>query len=342
MMNTDDIKRMSLKDILNKFPSASYLFEQYGITPISFDMPFEEAVGSVSKYWLRDNGLTFEGICEDIIAACKNKKNDVSVEVSIINSITICGGKDKSGMPEKSNVTITAGETICICGATGSGKTRLLEDIEYVANGDSPTGRTIMINNKIPSEDERLYFETQLCSRLSQTMNFVMDLSCREFIETHLKCRNPNASIIECESLIQEIMNCANTIAGENFNDSTMLTELSGGQSRAFMVADMAYISDSPVILIDEPENAGIDGSKVLSLLVSKGKTAFVSTHDPVIALSCDKRIVIKNGAISAEIKRTESEVKLLELLKAYNTKINAIRDNIRNGKIIDMGDIYV
>ena len=341
-MKTDIIKRMSLKDILKTFPNASDLFEQYGITPISYDMPLEEAVASVSEHWLRDNGLTAKEICEEIIFECENESTEFGSDLHKINSITICRGKDKSGVPEKTDITINAGETICICGATGSGKNRLLEDIEYVANADSPTGRTIMINNKIPTEEERLYFETKLCARLSQTMNFVMDLSCHEFIEIHLKCRNPDISVSETEFFIQEIMECANNIAGENFCKDTMLTELSGGQSRAFMVADMAYISDSPVILIDEPENAGIDGDKVLQLLASKGKTAFVSTHDPVIALSCDKRMVIKNGAVSAIINRSERELELLENLRNYNKRFSIIREKIRNGDLIGVGDMCV
>lgn len=341
-MKTDKIKSMSLKDILKTFPNASDLFEQYGITPVSYDMPLEEAVASVSEHWLRDNGLTDKEICEEIILACENEHNEFISDLHMINSITICRGRDKCGIPEKIDLTINAGETICICGATGSGKTRLLEDIEYVANGDSPTGRTIMINNKIPDEEERLCFETKLCARLSQTMNFVMDLSCREFIEIHLKCRNLDISSVKSKFFIREIMKCANNIAGEKFSENTMLTELSGGQSRAFMVADMAYISDSPIILIDEPENAGIDGDKVLQVLASKGKTAFISTHDPIIALSCDKRIVIKNGAISAVINRKDNEIELLSKLKNYNKKFSIIRENIRNGELIDAGGIYV
>jgi len=35
------------------------------------------------------------------------------------------------------------------------------------------------------------------------------------------------------------------------------LLNLSGGQSRALMVSDVANISISPIILIDEIENAG-------------------------------------------------------------------------------------
>ncbi|MBE6845767.1 MAG: ATP-binding cassette domain-containing protein [Ruminococcus sp.] len=341
-MKTFEINKMPLRAIMEAFPAAADLFEQYDIAPVSMDLPLEEAIASVSAHWLRDNGFTDKEICREIILACQGEDNEYKSDLKLINSITICRGSDKSGVDEKFDVTVNAGETVCVCGATGSGKTRLLEDVEYVANGDSPTGRTVLINDKIPDEEERLYFETKLCSRLSQTMNFIMDLSCREFIEIHLKCRNPDISVSETEIFIQEIMNCANNIAGEKFNENTMLTELSGGQSRAFMVADMAYISDAPVMLIDEPENAGIDGESVLRLLASKGKIVLVSTHDPIIALSCDKRIVIKNGAVSSVTMRSENEAILLDNLRNYNKQFSIIRENIRNGEHIDIGDVYV
>ena len=62
---------------------------------------------------------------------------------------------DKDGLLETVPVTIKKGECVCICGKTGSGKSRLLEDIEYLAWGDSPSGRKLLINGKTLSEKER-------------------------------------------------------------------------------------------------------------------------------------------------------------------------------------------
>ena len=59
------------------------------------------------------------------------------------------------------------------------------------------------------------------------------------------------------------------------------MTQLSGGQSRALMIADTAYISESPIVLIDEIENAGVDRRQAIELLAKKEKIIFVSTHDP-------------------------------------------------------------
>ncbi len=65
----------------------------------------------------------------------------------------------------------------------------------------------------------------------------------------------------------------ANKLAGESFELDTPITSLSGGQSRALMIADTAILSESPIVLIDEIENAGIDRKKALKLLVKEEKS---------------------------------------------------------------------
>ena len=48
-----------------------------------------------------------------------------------VQSLTILPGTDKSGRPEGfEELSFRAGEVVCIVGATGSGKSRFLADIE--------------------------------------------------------------------------------------------------------------------------------------------------------------------------------------------------------------------
>ena len=142
------------------------------------------------------------------------------------------------------------------------------------------------------------------------------DLSAYEFIELHAKSR----MVENEEEVINKIIVEANKLAGEKFDLNTPITSLSGGQSRALMIADTAILSSSPIVLIDEIENAGIDRKKALDLLVSENKIVLMATHDPILALIADKRIVINNGAIVAIHETTEKEKELLlELEKMDN-----------------------
>lgn len=255
-----------------------------------------------------------------------NQKCTVCQEQEIqLNSLTIIGGHDKNGNAEDIELTIKTGEVICIVGPTGAGKTRLLEDIECLAQGDTPSGRKIMTEGT----SAKGY---NLVAQLSQNMNFVMDVSVKDFILMHAKSRN----ISNVDDVTEKIIMCANDLAGERFSEDTGITQLSGGQSRALMIADTAFLSSSPIVLIDEIENAGVDRNRSLDLLVKNGKIVFVSTHDPILALLGDKRIIIKNGAIKKIVETSEKEKSNLKIMKYIDDSMLKLRNSLRIGEKIE------
>ena len=223
-----------------------------------------------------------ELLCESLEIYIKQMKSFLGVEDDEVNSITLLAGTDKFGNRENyDEFKINKSEIVSIVGPTGSGKSRLLGDIEWVADRDTPTNRKILINGKDADKKWRLSANNKLVSQLSQNMNFVMDLSAYEFIELHAKSR----MVENEEEIINKIIVEANKLAGERFDLNTPITSLSGGQSRALMIADTAILSSSPIVLIDEIENAGIDRKKALDLLVSENKIVLMATHDPILAL---------------------------------------------------------
>ncbi|MCF6266873.1 MAG: ATP-binding cassette domain-containing protein [Desulfuromusa sp.] len=249
-----------------------------------------------------------------------------------VESLTIIGGHNKSGHPENLELILKPGEIICIVGPTGSGKSRLLADIEWVAQGDTPTKRKILINGQVPDSKWRFSTEYKLVAQLSQNMNFVMDLSADEFIRMHAESR----LVTNPEEIVTQILQQANELAGEQFAPDTPVTSLSGGQSRALMIADMAILSKSPIALIDEIENAGIDRKKALDLLVQEEKIILMATHDPILALMGDRRLVIKNGGIDKIIESSQAERKNLVTLEKLDNKLLALRNRIRTGDTLE------
>ncbi len=255
-----------------------------------------------------------------------------------IEKITILPGFDKSGnaeMPDMGELTLHKGSVTSIVGPTGSGKSRLLADIEWIAQGDTPTKRRILIDGKALSIDERFSLENKLVAQLSQNMNFVMDVTVSEFIKMHAESRNINN-----EDIIDIVVNQANELAGEKFDHNTPLTALSGGQSRALMIADTASLSASPVVLIDEIENAGIDRKNAISLLMRNEKIVLMATHDPILALMADKRLVIRNGGVMSIIERTDKEKSNLGILESYDAKMMSLRQRMRSGELIENIDL--
>ena len=329
----EKILSQRIKNLYTAFPEIQKWFTQIAIPVISENMTLQELFESLSVLWFRDSGLTQNDILSVIRNIINDSEKSSQNRMPFLKRLTVLGGKDKSNNPEILELELKPGDIYGVTGLTGSGKTRFLEDIEYIAEGDSPSGRKILINGKLPSADERDIYENHLCACLSQSMNFVLELSCNDFIALHADCRKKGISKNQLDELKQQVIDCANNLAGEKIDGNSIITQLSGGQSRSLMIADIALVSDSPVVLIDEPENAGIDKDEILQLLASKGKIVLVSTHDPVIALSCPKRIVIKNGAVYSILETTAAEKQLLAELKQFDSKLKNIRNCIREGK---------
>ena len=333
-MNKNLIEGMKIEELLAKYPFAEAFFSENAIEVTGHeDKTFAEFLDKFTEEEVEDMALDKEllkrGLSEYIeqMKAFLGMEEEKGVEV-----LTILAGHDKSGNPEGfDRLDINKSEIISIVGPTGSGKSRLLADIEWTAQRDTPTKREILINGELPDKKWRFSSNNKLVAQLSQNMNFVMDFSVKEFLELHAKSR----MIENIEEVTAKIIAEANNLAGEQFRLDTPVTALSGGQSRALMIADTAILSSSPIVLIDEIENAGIDRKKALDLLVSSDKIVLMATHDPTLALIANKRIIIKNGGIAKIIETSEEEKKILSKLEEMDNVIQRMRTDLRLGKIL-------
>ena len=244
--------------------------------------------------------------------------------------LTIQGGVDKSGHSDAvSGIEISRGEIIGIVGPTGSGKSTLIADIEQFALGDTPSGRRILINGSAPGIAQRCDPRKKLVAQLSQNMHFLADMYVGEFLRMHAKSRGKDPELAE------KVIELANTLTGEPINPDYQLTILSGGQSRALMVADIAVISDSPIVLIDEIENAGIKKQEALRLLSGEGKIVVVVTHDPMLALMATRRIVMKNGGMTKVISTSAEENRIFKDIERVDGWLMGLRETIRQGEVV-------
>lgn len=251
--------------------------------------------------------------------------------MEIIKNITIIGGVDKSGVNETiPELIVSQGEIIGVVGPTGSGKSQLISDIEQLAQSDTSSGRKILVNGKVPSFELRNNPRKKMVAQLSQNMNFVADMSVEDFLCLHAKCRGKSIKDVS------KIISLANELTGEPIKPKDNLTILSGGQSRALMVADVAVISESPIVLIDEIENAGIKKHEALNLLSGQGKIVLVVTHDPILALTAEKRIFMRNGGMQGIIQSSLEERKTSEKLNYLDKNILALREKVRAGEVIN------
>jgi len=246
----------------------------------------------------------------------------------MIERLTVLAGRDKIGRAERFDVELRPGDVVSLVGPTGSGKSRFLADVEWMAQGDTPSGRRVLLDGASPDEEWRFSSDHRPVAQLSQNMNFVLDLAVEAFIAMHAESRG----LADPIGAAREVVARANALAGEPFAPDAPLAALSGGQSRALMIADVALLSAPPVVLVDEIENAGIDRREAIRTLVDRRKIVLLATHDPILALQADRRLVFRNGAIEAVLATSERERESLAVLEALDERILEARQQLRRG----------
>lgn len=326
MMNAKKIlAETAVREIAAAYPFAATAFESINLPVPENDCTLAEWLVATPEARFREFGMTRRRFASNFISMIQSLSEMSEKVRPVVQSLTIYGGRGKNGEPEHVELTFYPGDTVCLAGPTGAGKSRLLSDIESLAQRDTVSGRSVVLKG---AGCDR-FQGSSLIAQLSQSMNFVTDLSVEEFLALHAE----SVGREDPAPLVRRVLEAANSLVGEPFAPEASLTQLSGGQSRALMIADIALISTAPVILIDEIENAGIDKSLAIELLRQNGKILFISTHDPVLALSCAKRLVIRGGMIVKVLEQSEKDRRNAAALASVDELLRQVRERIRSGE---------
>lgn len=245
--------------------------------------------------------------------------------------LTVLAGVNRNGAREGfGEFCLSSGETISIVGPTGSGKTAFISDIELLAQEDTATRRRILLDGKIPGEAVRFNPAKKPIAMITQNTKCFADLPVGGFLELHARARG-----IVDQSVITETIGLANLFTGEKIYETNKVTTLSGGQTRSLLIADALLIGAAPIILLDEIENAGIFKQEVMSVIRGTGKIIVFVTHDPVIALHTNKRLIMENGGVKKVIHQSESERFAAQNLVELDKQMGVIREELRAGNMI-------
>ena len=247
----------------------------------------------------------------------------------MIECVTVLGGQGKNGERESvERVDMRMGDVVTIVGPTGSGKTTLINDIELFANANTPSGRRILINDRLAPPEYRWDPSRHPIALITQHTSFLSDLPVGEFLRSHARIRNASA----VEAQVEATIGFANELTGEPIAEAVRMTELSGGQTRALLIADAAVICDTPIVLLDEVENAGIHRTRAIELLRRYRKIFIFVTHDPRIALLSDYRIVMRNGRMVDRLTTSGEEKTFSVKVTRLDDALSSLRDHLRLG----------
>lgn len=257
----------------------------------------------------------------------------------MVESITVLTGQGREGTREAvDRIDLKMGDVVSIVGPTGSGKTTLINDIELFADENTPTGRRILIDGSRPPAEYREDPARNPVALITQHTTFLSDLPVREFLDTHARVRGGAAS--SRIHTIERTLGFANELTGEPIMPDSRMTELSGGQTRALLIADATVICDTPIVLLDEVENAGIHRTRALELLRQHLKIFVFVTHDPRIALLSDLRIVMAGGRITGVLHSDAGERSAAIRVSQLDDLLSTLRVKIRDGARVTARDL--
>jgi len=247
----------------------------------SFDLSAFELVGNE---YLENN------INTETTKTNKNKVENFDNEIRISNiSFKYKGGEKKifNGF----NFKIKKGEIVGIKGASGVGKTTLIDIIMGLIQPD--TGSIFLDNENIEDIDKRSYLN--LFSYVSQNFYIFNDTIKNNIIfeddnkEFNLKNYNDSIRMSQLKNLSNEL-NFSKTVLGDEG------IKLSGGQYQRIAIARALY-KDPKIIILDEPTNMLDQNNSDLffeELLKNKGeKTIIVISHDINLINKCDTQIIL-------------------------------------------------
>jgi ABC-type lipoprotein export system ATPase subunit len=325
-LTPERLTQTHLATLLVEYPLLESALLEAGI---EFDPDETATLGSKLDQWASLRQQSAETFVVQLIERITELHELLGTTASL-DQVEIVAGQDKSGQPEQvERILLKRGDLLAIVGPTGSGKSRLLADIEWLATGDTPSGRTVLVDGQSAADKRFSTGGDQLIAQLSQTMSFVLDATVEELLSLHVESRGMS------DTVVRDTIDAANELSGESFSGATPLTSLSGGQTRALMVADTALVCRSPIVLIDEIENAGIDRRAAFNLLLSQEKIVLSATHDPLLALLAPRRLCMRHGAMHSLHHRTPEEEDILTDLEVLDDIHAAIRHQLRLGERI-------
>lgn len=196
------------------------------------------------------------------------------------------------------DMTVNKGESVCIAGRSGSGKSTMLN---MLAGLELPTSGTVQVASKrleSMNEKARIRFRRDDIGFVFQSYNLMPQYSALENVALPLAIRGAPLK------LRNEIAEAMLVRVGLKEHIHHKPGELSGGQQQRVGIA-RAVITRPPIVLADEPTGNLDTGTSeetmelLTGLFRERGTTFILVSHDPEMRKYTDRTITFSDGRIS-------------------------------------------
>ena len=200
------------------------------------------------------------------------------------------------------DVTIDYGEFTSIMGASGSGKSTMMNILGCL---DRPTSGEYFLDGKEIAgynDDELAHTRNAKIGFVFQNFNLLPKLTAQANVALPLIY----AGVSEEERMERAKKALEAVGLGDRLDHKPM--EMSGGQRQRVAIA-RALINDPPVIMADEPTGnldtkSSYEIMEIFKKMNEQGKTVIMVTHEPDIAAYTKRILVMRDGKLVSDERR--------------------------------------
>jgi putative ABC transport system ATP-binding protein len=198
---------------------------------------------------------------------------------------------------DKISLEILSGEFVAVVGASGNGKSTLLNMITGI---DHPSSGEVMINGQAIhtlTEDQLAAWRSRQVGIVFQFFQLLPSLNLLQNIVLPMEFSRQGTSK-ERHLRAQHLLE----LVGLEKEKHKLPSQISGGQQQRAAIA-RALANNPPLIVADEPTGnldtrTAQDIFQLFCWLVDQGKTLIMVTHNEDLACQAHRRIEIMNGMI--------------------------------------------
>jgi ABC-type lipoprotein export system ATPase subunit len=193
--------------------------------------------------------------------------------------------------------TIREGEFVTVRGASGSGKSSLLNILGCL---DTPTSGSYRLAGEDVSgysDEQRSHLRCRRIGFVFQSFNLLPRTTALENVEVPALYSGQRIDTHKAANLLERV--------GLAERSDHFIAELSGGEQQRVAIA-RALMNDPPLLLADEPTGNldSVSGDAIMRLLKdlhAEGRTIILVTHDEAIAAFAGRELLIRDGAIASD-----------------------------------------
>ena len=206
------------------------------------------------------------------------------------------------------NLSIKEGELVAIMGASGSGKSTMLNILGMLDEADSGTYSLDNIPIVKLNETKAAQYRNKFLGFVFQSFNLISYKTALENVSLPLYYQGLSRKQRQKKAKEQLIK------VGLGERTHHIPNELSGGEKQRVAIA-RALVTNPMVLLADEPTGA-LDSKTSYELMAliqeinDKGKTIVVITHESDIANMCKRIVYLRDGVIVEDKKIKQKKAK--------------------------------